>query len=527
MFFNLNENLIIFLFEIENSIIKTRFHFLLDYYSSFFFSILSIIVGSVYIFASLYIKSDLYKARFLNILKLFVLSMIILIFVPHSVFLFVGYDGLGVVSFLLVVYYRRSSSWVSGLKTFLIKRAGDGFFLFGLIFILKRGIRKIFELENFSFLVGFILVLGWFTKRAQYPFSRWLPAAMAAPTPVSALVHSSTLVTAGVYLLFRFQIVLSPNLGNLVMVLGLLTLFISRLRALVEWDSKKVVAFSTLRQLGLMVYSLGIGLYDLCFFHLIKHAVFKALMFIVVGYFILNRNHLQDLRLLNRVFRFNRTLLIVLWFRVCSLRGFPFLIAFYSKDLIVESFFLINILSLILFTMRLVFTRYYGFRLLYYLRIKKTEKELFGKVTNWKYSLRSVIFLLRLILTLGNRISWDKINISFVPLWFKALVFTLILLGFLIIRGNLNLKKKFFLWLFKNINFLKTIKTYFFTKKFSSLGSYYNLVLDNGIWSIVNQNFKIVNPSINIRNHVYYFKKINVFYWALVGFGLIVFFFIM
>jgi len=124
-----------------------------------------------------------------------------------------------------------------------------------------------------------------------------------------------------------------------------------------------------------MVYSLRIGLYDLCFFHLIKHAIFKALMFIVVGYFIMKKNHLQDLRLLNSVFKVNSVLLIVLWFRVCSLRGLPFLIAFYSKDLIIERFFLVNIIRLFLFTLRLVFTRYYGFRLLFYLRVKKKGQE--------------------------------------------------------------------------------------------------------------------------------------------------------
>jgi len=232
--FFLSETLVLFLIEIEKILIKTSFLFILDYYSVLFFSVLSIIVGSVYIFARMYIKTDLFKIRFFYILNLFVLSMVLLIFVPHSIFLFVGYDGLGLVRFLLVVYYGRRRRWVSGLKTFLIKRAGDGLFLFGLIFILKRGVRKIFELENFNLFISCLLVLGWFTKRAQYPFSSWLPAAMAAPTPVSALVHSSTLVTAGIYLLFRFNLVLSFELRRLIMVLGLLTLFISSFRALIE-----------------------------------------------------------------------------------------------------------------------------------------------------------------------------------------------------------------------------------------------------------------------------------------------------
>jgi len=134
------------------------------------------------------------------------------------------------------------------------------------------------------FLVGTVLLLGFFTKRAQFPFSSWLPVAMAAPTPVSALVHSSTLVTAGLYLLFRFYWFLGDGVLLISSLVGLWTLCLASLAGSFEWDSKKIVAYSTLSQLGLMCVFFGWGLVGFGFYHLLIHALFKALMFICVGY---------------------------------------------------------------------------------------------------------------------------------------------------------------------------------------------------------------------------------------------------
>jgi len=160
---------------------------------------------------------------------------------------------------------------------------------------------------------------------------------MAAPTPVSALVHSSTLVTAGIYLLIRFEVfVFLAGFSIYLVIVGIMTLLVARFSACVEWDSKKIIAFSTLRQLGLMLFSFGKGLSALCFFHLINHAIFKALMFIVIGYFILKKFHFQDLRFLKNISKENSLFLIILLSRILSLRGFPFMVGFYSKDLILE-----------------------------------------------------------------------------------------------------------------------------------------------------------------------------------------------
>ena len=146
-----------------------------------------------------------------------------------------------------------------------------------------------------------VVVLATFTKRAQFPFRSWLPAAMAAPTPVSSLVHSSTLVTAGIYFLIRFKNLFSYNIFYMICIVGLFTMFFSRFCAIMEMDVKKVVAFSTLRQLGFMCFCVGVKYIKLCFFYLLVHACFKALMFISVGVFMVYGGHNQDIRKLRKL----------------------------------------------------------------------------------------------------------------------------------------------------------------------------------------------------------------------------------
>src|SRR5436190_966210 len=184
------------------------------------------------------------------------------------------------------------------------------------------------------------------TKRAQIPFSAWLPAAIAAPTPVSALVHSSTLVTAGVYLLIRFHEILIIN--SFLFVTGCLTIFISGLGANFEIDLKKIIALSTLRQLGVIIIVLSLGFYELSFFHLLRHALFKSLLFLCAGVFIHSIGDSQDIRFLGGVDTGcpSRSF----YFVACSLSlcGFPFIRGYYSKDAILESYMILNINSFII-----------------------------------------------------------------------------------------------------------------------------------------------------------------------------------
>jgi NADH-ubiquinone oxidoreductase chain 5 len=196
-----------------------------------------------------------------------------------------------------------------------------------------------------------------------------LPAAIAAPTPVSALVHSSTLVTAGVYLLIRFNILLAEtSLGQFLLLISGLTMFIAGLGANFEFDLKKIIALSTLRQLGLIIRILSIGFYKLAFFHLLTHALFKALLFICAGAIIHNMNNNQDIRIIGGIsihIPLTRTCFNVANLALC---GIPFLAGFYSKDLILEIVLLrnINIFSFFLYFFSTGLTVSYSFRLVYY-----------------------------------------------------------------------------------------------------------------------------------------------------------------
>jgi NADH-ubiquinone oxidoreductase chain 5 len=210
-------------------------------------------------------------------------------------------------------------------------------------------------------------ILAGITKRAQMPFSAWLPAAIAAPTPVSALVHSSTLVTAGVYLLIRFNFIIGIN--GFLFLIGVLTIFISGLGANLEIDLKRIIALSTLRQLGLIIIILGSGFYELAFFHLMAHAIFKSLLFLCAGVFIHSMGDIQDIRLAGKI---NFSLPVSSFYFISSsmaLCGFPFLTGFYSKDLILEVYFIsnINIVTTFLIYLSTMFTLIYSVRLIYYL----------------------------------------------------------------------------------------------------------------------------------------------------------------
>jgi len=223
---------------------------------------------------------------------------------------------------------------------------------------------------------------------------------MAAPTPVSSLVHSSTLVTAGIYLLIRFHSNFHFLVWKFEFVIGLLTILVARRCALIEWDSKKIVAFSTLRQLGLMVFGLGKKLLFCVYFHLLSHAIFKALMFIVIGYFLLKNFHFQDIRYLNKLSNFNFFLFFILFRRILSLSGFIFLVGFYRKDIIIEQFWFTKWIMIIVLIMRISLTVGYSVRLGFYL-LQNNNGFCFNNVKiNIRYT--RVLILWILILVFGN-----------------------------------------------------------------------------------------------------------------------------
>nr|YP_010263727.1 NADH dehydrogenase subunit 5 [Oyamia seminigra]UIX54782.1 NADH dehydrogenase subunit 5 [Oyamia seminigra] len=356
----------------SSSIVMT---FLFDWMSLIFMGFVLFISSLVIFYSQEYMGGDLNINRFIFLVLMFVLSMMFLIISPNLISILLGWDGLGLVSYLLVIYYQNVKSYNAGMLTALSNRIGDVALLLAIAWMMNFGSwNYIYYLEVSKgslamSVIGVLVVLAAMTKSAQIPFSSWLPAAMAAPTPVSALVHSSTLVTAGVYLLIRFNVLLAGNwLGSFLLLIGGLTMFMAGLGANFEFDLKKIIALSTLSQLGLMMSILAMGFPVLAFFHLLTHALFKALLFMCAGAVIHNMKDSQDIRFMGGLV--SQMPLTAACFNLSNLAlcGMPFLAGFYSKDLILElvSLSYVNNLSFILYYFSTGLTVCYSFRLVYY-----------------------------------------------------------------------------------------------------------------------------------------------------------------
>nr|YP_009350449.1 NADH dehydrogenase subunit 5 [Nasutitermes octopilis]AQP27073.1 NADH dehydrogenase subunit 5 [Nasutitermes octopilis] len=354
-----------------SSVIMT---FLFDWMSLLFMGFVFIISSLVILYSDDYMFGDLNIVRFISLVLMFVVSMMFLIVSPNVISILLGWDGLGLVSYLLVIYYQNVKSYGAGMLTVLSNRIGDVALLMAIAWMINFGswsfiyylefLSSSFEME----LISFLVVLAAMTSSAQIPFSSWLPAAMAAPTPVSALVHSSTLVTAGVYLLVRFSPSFSYWLNVFLLLVSGLTMFMAGLGANFEFDLKSIIALSTLSQLGLMIMTISIGLSGLAFFHLLTHALFKALLFMCAGGVIHSMGDSQDIRFMGGLsiyMPFTSSSLMVSNFALC---GMPFLAGFYSKDFILEMFSMsyVNVFGFFLLFVSTGLTVCYSFRLFYF-----------------------------------------------------------------------------------------------------------------------------------------------------------------
>lgn len=370
LYLSLSSKIIFLEWTLFSSSIPISINIIIDKFGLIFSSTVLFISGNVLLFSDSYIKEDPFIKRFTFIVLLFVASINLLIFIPHIITLLIGWDGLGLISFLLVIYYQNPKSLAAGIITALTNRIGDALILISIAWALNNAhwnICFIWE-SSYSSIIIASVVVARITKRAQIPFSRWLPAAIAAPTPVSALVHSSTLVTGGVFLLFRFFPFISQYwfFSSTLLILAAITSFIAGLRAITECDIKKIIALSTLSQLGVIIVSLAIGAPEATFFHLTTHALFKALLFLCAGTLIHIFNHSQDLRFIGNIFNQIPSITSALLIANLALCGRPFLAGFYSKDLILEFslFYPSNLIFLFLFFISTGLTARYTIRFL-------------------------------------------------------------------------------------------------------------------------------------------------------------------
>nr|QNE85590.1 NADH dehydrogenase subunit 5 [Chrysotimus molliculus] len=478
--------------------------FLFDWMSLLFMSFVLLISSLVIYYSKEYMSGDLNINRFIILVLLFVFSMMMLIISPNLISILLGWDGLGLVSYCLVIYFQNEKSYNAGMLTALSNRVGDVALLLSIAWMLNYGSWSyIFYLDLMKndlemMIIGGLVMLAAMTKSAQIPFSSWLPAAMAAPTPVSALVHSSTLVTAGIYLLIRFNILLVDTcFGKFLLIISGLTMFMAGLGANFEYDLKKIIALSTLSQLGLMMSILSMGFYKLAFFHLLTHALFKALLFMCAGAIIHNMNNFQDIRFmggLSMYMPFTSSCFNIANLALC---GMPFLAGFYSKDLILEivSLSYLNMFSFFLYFFSTGLTVCYSFRLVYY---SMTGELMSGSLSllndeGW-VMLRGMVGLLLMSIVGGSMLSWLIFPSPYmICLPFNLKFLTLIvcitggIFGYLISNINLYfLNKSFMFYNFSyflgSMWFMPYISTYGIVKYPLILGGYIYKNMDQG-WS--------------------------------------------
>ena len=335
----------------------------------------------VHIYSISYMSNDPHNQRFFSYLSLFTFMMIILVTSNNYLLMFVGWEGVGVCSYLLVnFWFTRIAANQSSMSAFLTNRVGDCFLTIGMFIILwslgNLDYSTVFSLapynnENIITIIGICLLIGAMAKSSQVGLHVWLPMAMEGPTPVSALIHAATMVTAGVYLLMRSSplIEYSSTLLLLCLWLGAITTIFSSLIGLFQQDIKKVIAYSTMSQLGMMVIAIGLSSYNIALFHLINHAFYKGLLFLGAGAIIHAVMDNQDFRKYGGLLAYLPLTYSVMLIASLSLVAFPFMTGYYSKDFILESaygqYYFSSITVYIIATIGAIFTTLYSIKVLY------------------------------------------------------------------------------------------------------------------------------------------------------------------
>nr|UFR82949.1 NADH dehydrogenase subunit 5 [Megasoma elephas elephas]UFR82962.1 NADH dehydrogenase subunit 5 [Megasoma mars] len=488
---------------------------LLDWMSLLFMSFVLFISSMVVFYSEEYMEGDVFINRFIMLVSMFVLSMMLLIISPNLISILLGWDGLGLVSYALVIYYQNVKSYNAGMITALTNRVGDVALLMSIAWMLNYGsFNYVFYVDYMKGCtemdwISLLVLLAALTKSAQLPFSSWLPAAMAAPTPVSSLVHSSTLVTAGIYLLIRFNFSFSETMMLLLLFIGSMTMFMAGMGANFEFDLKKIIALSTLSQLGLMMGILALGEYNLAFFHLLTHALFKALLFMCAGCVIHNLGNCQDIRYMGGLVM--QMPLTCCYFIISnlSLCGIPFLAGFYSKDLILEvvSMEYINMFIYMIYYFSTGLTVCYTFRLIYYVLVGDFNYLPFNMISEGGViMLKGMSGLIFLVVVGGSMLMWLMFPTPyFICLSGLMKMMTLVVI-FLGIWMGIELSKFSLSYSVKSLKLMKM--SLFFSNMWnvpyiSTFGvNYYPLLLGNKIYSIVDQGWSEYYGSQNIFNQI-------------------------
>ena len=407
---------------INSELFNVNWGFLFDSLTVIMCCVVTFISFIVHLYSTEYMSHDPHISRFMSYLSLFTFGMLLLVTADNYIQLFVGWEGVGLCSYLLInFWFSRIQANKAAIKAMVINRIGDFGLALGIFFIYivfkaldyntVFALVSLFVLEKYTILnieyislnlIGALLFIGAIGKSAQLGLHTWLPDAMEGPTPVSALIHAATMVTAGVFLVARNSILYehTPIILNLIAFLGALTAFFAATIGLVQNDIKRIIAYSTCSQLGYMIFACGLSNYSLGIFHLVNHAFFKALLFLGAGSIIHAVNDEQDLRKLGGLKKFIPFTYSIMVTGSLALTGFPFLTGFYSKDAILEfaigQYSDIGHFSYYLGTFGACFTAFYSTRLLYltFLTNPNGYKSVILNAKDSSYAITISLFLL-------------------------------------------------------------------------------------------------------------------------------------
>ena len=509
----------------------------IDFLTSTMILIVNLISALVQFYSIGYMREDKSIARFFCYLNLFSFFMLILVSSGNLLQLYLGWEGVGLCSYLLISFwfYKKSASNAS-LKAFIVNRVGDMFFILGIILIYLtfnsitftnifsnlndyEGIKYnflFFDVDVINIICLF-LILGAMGKSAQIGFHTWLPDAMEAPTPVSALIHAATMVTAGVFLICKMSFFFNNSIfaSNFIVLIGSITAIFAASVALTHNDIKKIIAYSTCSQLGFMFIAAGFSLYNLAIFHLVIHAFFKSLLFLGAGSVIHSLNHEQNIKKMGKLWKKLPLTYIVMIIGSLALSGIPFFSGYYSKELIINSG-----LSSDLFLSRYVYfisiitallTSAYSFRLIYYVfhGPLKFSNIQYNKIKETSFYILSPLILLSFLAVFSGYFLKDFfISDKYAHLWVNANVENLsdiylhqknYLINFIpTIFAFLGILLIFYIYFFKQ-NLILLLK-----KKFSSI---YRFLLNKGYFDEF-YNYLFVKNIINLSENLW--KKIDI-----------------